>query len=263
MAAQYDTIVPEYEEIRSKDNVKEMTEMENVKQAISPFVTDASVLELACGSGFYSHELLNWGAKCVYGVDVSSEMIDVANKSLELEQNSKDPEKRNRLAFAVADCSIPILYPDAPYDLVFAAWLLTFAPGFKTLRNMFKNVFMNLKEGGHFVTVCSPPVDDQKEYFMKEQEVRKDLKIKGIFYRELLDEFKSGIKYRVYCNPQKNKFFDSFRLNKQTYVDAAKAAGFTNGITWREVQVPEKFDANEDLRKLFTVPDFGIIVLRK
>ena len=68
-------------------------------------------------------------------------MIDVARRSTTSE----------KIVFEVADGSKPKKYRGGEYDLVFAGWLLNYAPSGKDMANMFRNVALNLKDGGHFV----------------------------------------------------------------------------------------------------------------
>lgn len=55
--------------------------------------------------------------------------------------------------FHIADSANPVPYEGGPFDLVFAAWLLNYAPSRKHLVEMFRNVAFNLRDGGSFVTI--------------------------------------------------------------------------------------------------------------
>ena len=57
MPAQYDTIQAPYDEIR-KSSIA-LIERANVQETLASFIKDARVLDLACGSGFYSYHILN------------------------------------------------------------------------------------------------------------------------------------------------------------------------------------------------------------
>jgi len=59
MAAQYDSIQASYDEIRKASIA--LIELQNVQDIVAPFIKGASVLDLACGTGFYSFEFLKWG----------------------------------------------------------------------------------------------------------------------------------------------------------------------------------------------------------
>lgn len=71
MSTQYDTIQAPYDELRTSSIAQ--IECNNVQEAVAPFIKDASVLDLACGSGFYSYAFLRWGANKVVGVEYVSQ----------------------------------------------------------------------------------------------------------------------------------------------------------------------------------------------
>jgi predicted RNA methylase len=85
-----------------------LIERENVREKVAPFIGKARILQLACGSGFYTCSFLAWGASSALGVDISSVVID------EVRHLGKE------VSFIQADCSIPKAY-DGPFDLVFGA----------------------------------------------------------------------------------------------------------------------------------------------
>jgi ubiquinone/menaquinone biosynthesis C-methylase UbiE len=97
---QYDTIQGPYDYIRGASIA--LIERENVRETVETFIEKARILELACGSGFYTYSFLEWGASSVLGVDISSVMIDEARR---LGEN---------VSFIQADCSIPKAYDGGP-----------------------------------------------------------------------------------------------------------------------------------------------------
>lgn len=66
---QYDAIQGPYDYIRGASIA--FIERENVHEKLASFIKGARVLELACGSGFYTYNFLDWGAISVIGVDIS------------------------------------------------------------------------------------------------------------------------------------------------------------------------------------------------
>ena len=86
-----------------------MIERENVREKVAPFIEEPQILDLACGSGFYTYRFLAWGASSALGVDISSAMIDEAR------------HLGKGVSFIQADCSIPRAYDNGPFDLVFGA----------------------------------------------------------------------------------------------------------------------------------------------
>lgn len=139
MSNQYDNIGEAYN-IKGELAVTLLQDA-NVEAVIKPYIRGARVLDLACGNGHYSRACIGWGASSVVGVDISPKMIDVARRSTTSE----------KIVFEMADCSKPRKYRGGEYDLVFAGWLLNYAPSGKDMADMFRNVALNLKDGGHFV----------------------------------------------------------------------------------------------------------------
>ena len=139
MSNQYDNIGEAYN-IKTELAVTLLQDA-NVEAVIKPYIRGARVLDLACGNGHHSRACIGWGASSVVGIDISSTMIDVARRSTTLEN----------IVFQVADCSKPKKYRGGEYDLVFAGWLLNYAPTGKDMADMFRNVALNLKDGGRFI----------------------------------------------------------------------------------------------------------------
>ena len=139
MSNQYDNIGEAYN-IKSELAVTLLQDA-NVESVIKPYISGARVLDLACGNGHHSRACIGWGAGSVVGVDISPTMIDVARRSTTSE----------KIEFEVADCSKAKKYQGGEYDLVFAGWLLNYAPTGKDMANMFRNVALNLKDGGRFI----------------------------------------------------------------------------------------------------------------
>ena len=126
MSTQYDEIGTSYDEMRKLPVA--LLEAANVKEATKPYISGSRVLDLACGTGLFSRAFLDWGASSVLGVDISTTMVNAARVS----------STSNKLSFKVADCSRPIQYEGGPFDLVFGAWLLNYAPSGKDMANMFR-----------------------------------------------------------------------------------------------------------------------------
>ena len=80
-------------------------------------VRGARVLDLACGDGFYTRLLKQAGAASATGVDLSSEMIRLAEES----------ERRRPLGCSYVQADATKYRPGEPVDLVVAAYLLNYA----------------------------------------------------------------------------------------------------------------------------------------
>ncbi|WKV70476.1 class I SAM-dependent methyltransferase [Streptomyces sp. PCS3-D2] len=111
-------------------------------------VSGKSVIDLACGTGFYSRELKRRGASEVLGVDISGEMIAVA-RQLE----DADPLG---VRYQVGD--VAELPPVArPFDVALAVQLLNYAPDMATTERMCRALHRALKPGGELFLLNQSP----------------------------------------------------------------------------------------------------------
>lgn len=275
MTAQYDTIQGPYD--YSRMTSKAFIERESVQAILTPWIKNANVLELACGSGFYTHSLLEWGARSLVAVDTSAVMLEAARRKGNLLDD--DILKRKSCRFVQADCSIPAPYylgddqnDGDPFDLVFAGWLLNYAADHASLVNMFRNIATNLKEGGHFISVTVPPEQDPKSLMEATVTARPPPAGSGYFNFSLNKEVNDGIFLRVYGNTPAGEFdFDCYWLRKEVYESAAREAGLKGKLEWYHSRVPDRYlrgegegDASiEELESYVKLPDSGILVIGK
>jgi SAM-dependent methyltransferase len=106
-----------------------------------------SVLDLACGEGYYTRRLRQHGAARVVGVDLSHGMIDLARAE----------EARAPLGIEYRVEDVKALVPREQFDLVVAAYLLNYAHTREEMSQMCRAIVGSLKPGGRFVTVNSHP----------------------------------------------------------------------------------------------------------
>jgi ubiquinone/menaquinone biosynthesis C-methylase UbiE len=112
--------------------------------------TGKAALDVACGEGFYTRRLRQFGAAPVMGVDLSEGMIALARQ-----QEARQGLGIDYRVGDARDLSLP-----AQFDLVVAAYLLNYAPNRDELRAMCAGIARCLKPGGRFVTVNSNPALD-------------------------------------------------------------------------------------------------------
>lgn len=106
-----------------------------------------SVLDVACGEGFYTRMIRERKARSVTGVDLSQGMIDLAQK--------QEAEHQLGINYVVGDArELPAA---EPYDLAIAAYLLNYAQTRDELQAMCNGISRSLEPGGRFVTVNSSP----------------------------------------------------------------------------------------------------------
>lgn len=106
-----------------------------------------SVLDLACGEGFYTRLIRHSGAAQVRGLDLSDGMIALAQ--------AQEMAQPLGVTYAVGDARD--LGDDEPVDLVVAAYLLNYARTPEELQAMCDGIARSLKPGGRFVTVNTNP----------------------------------------------------------------------------------------------------------
>ncbi|GGU38114.1 class I SAM-dependent methyltransferase [Streptomyces lavendofoliae] len=111
-------------------------------------VRGKSVLDLACGTGFYSREFKRRGAADVFGVDISVEMIAAA----------REFERREPLGvrYEVGDVTeLPSL--DRRFDIALAVQCLNYAEDIAAMERMCRNIHRSLVPGGEFFVLAQKP----------------------------------------------------------------------------------------------------------
>lgn len=148
MTTNYDPIAERYQEAKQqpwRTHVERFTLLELVGD-----VSGLTVVDLACGEGYYSRALAQRGARRTCGIDLSAHMIELA-----------------RTQERACPLGIEYLVGDArnidhaeEFDLVVAAYLLNYAQNASELAAMCRGVAKRLAPGGRFVTVNSSPLCD-------------------------------------------------------------------------------------------------------
>jgi ubiquinone/menaquinone biosynthesis C-methylase UbiE len=143
--AQYDHIGSKYDEYARTATLKRAERYTFFRMVGA--LNGKRVLDLACGFGFYTRLLKQHGAAQVLGIDISPEMIRLANQ-----QEQAEPLG---ITYEVGDAvTLPQL---GPFELVTAVYLLDYATSKEQLRGMFRNAYVNLMAGGRFVTYTMDP----------------------------------------------------------------------------------------------------------
>ncbi|KAK4690574.1 hypothetical protein P7C71_g6242, partial [Lecanoromycetidae sp. Uapishka_2] len=209
MSTQYNTIQGPYDAIRKKTIA--IIEHENIHTTLSPYIQHARVLELACGSGFYTYSFLHWGATSVLGIDISPAMIAEARRLA-------PTPLPGHVDFLLADCSKPTTYPGGPFDLVFGAWLLNYASDRAGLVDMFRNISLNLKPGGRFVSITVPPTNDPEGSVNAEFKARPPPEGSGGLWYYKTGDVEDGIAFHVHGETEVGDVdFDCWHLRRDVY----------------------------------------------
>ena len=163
----YDNIAEEYKESKKID-FREFVEHHTLRQLLAKThpdlvctsatpmpITGLAILDLACGEGIYSRSMRRLGASEVLGVDISPEMVALAEKA--------EAETPLGCEFKVGDASKLDLGAELEghYDIVLCAWLLQNAETDEQLRGMVADAFRYLKPGGRLVGINDWPGNDQ------------------------------------------------------------------------------------------------------
>ena len=155
MTAEYDAIATQYDVTFQALPYRIFIEEWSVLQALGD-VTGCSILELACGTGHYSRRLRQLGATRAVGVDLSPEMISVAQIQ----------EETAPLGITYHVHDVATLDLGERFSVVLAVYLLHYAPDRATLDAMAAVISRHLTSGGRFVTYQMNPdiVADPRYY---------------------------------------------------------------------------------------------------
>jgi SAM-dependent methyltransferase len=178
---------------------------------IAGTIRSASILDLACGEGFYTRKLKRAGANDVMGVDLSPEMITLAEKA---EENW--PLGCRYEVYDVAN--MPIL---CQFDLVTAMYLLNYARSREELAAFCRAAFEQLRPGGRFLGVNDNPANNPAHY---------DLYRKYGFIKKSPGNRQEGdpIRY-TFFNPDGTEFqFNNYYLSPETYEEVFTETGFVD-----------------------------------
>lgn len=225
MSTQYDNIGALYTEM-AKTSCAKMVK-HNVRKTLSHIIKGAKVLDLACGIGEYSRDVLSWGASEVHGVDISSGMIEAAKAGV----------KSGSISFEVADGSKPKVYGSGEFDIVLGIWFLNYAATREQMTDMYRTIAMNLKDGGTFVGITRYPTENPRRY--DEISLESWPKVLGRIDTTPTDDVEDGIGSRVEVVTDSGGFaFDCYYLRKSVYEAAAREGGLQGVLTWPAPDVP-------------------------
>lgn len=212
--AQYDAIAEAYRDSKQLP-FRRAIEHHTLFETLGD-VAGMKVLDLACGTGFYARLLKRAGAAAVTGVDISAEMIRLAEQ-----EEAGDPLGCSYVCSDVADFAPE---PGAA-DLVVAMYLLHYAQTAEKLVRFLRVCHDALRPGGRIVgfndNVMHPPrgTESWSRY--------------GIEKIGPLTAPNEGdpIRYRL-TNPDGGQVeFNNFFLRPETYDDAFRRTGF-RGFRW-------------------------------
>ena len=186
-----------------------------------------SVLDLACGEGFYTRFIKQSGAARVVGIDISQGMIDLARRE----------EERNGLGIDYFTQDVKQLVLDETFDVVVAAYLFNYARTYNELLAMCAAITRHLKPGCRFVTVNNNP-RQRGEYFTS---TRKYGFIKSA-HGPLIDG--TPVDY-IFFLENGSLTITNYHLSVETHELALKTTGFQH-ITWHAPELSPHITDNTE-----------------
>ena len=183
-------------------------------------VRGASVLDLACGHGYYTRLIKQAGAREVAGLDLAPIMIDLARKT--------EAEEPLGITYHVGDAvNLP---PLGEFDVVSAVWLLNYTTSKDELTAMLRGVHRSLVPGGRFVAcTVSPDFDPHGP----------ELDAYGI---RVVSDAQHGDRSAVTMDligANETMTITTSRWTHEAYAQCLQAAGFTS-YDWYAPEIPEE-----------------------
>ncbi len=152
---EYASIADQYESTFQVLPYRTYVEQASVLNVIGD-VTGLRVLDVACGTGYYSRLWRQRGASQVVGVDISPEMVQAAQKI----------EAASPLGLTYLVRDVGTMEVLGTFDLVVGVYLLHYATTGEHLDQMCQCIAANLVSGGRFVTdTVNPAAARQPGYY--------------------------------------------------------------------------------------------------
>jgi len=219
---QYDLIAKDYAGMKNRTK----------KYVLTPMFLDLvgdirkkSVIDLACGEGFFTRILARMRPSEIIGVDISKKIIDLAQAR----------ENKDRLGIKYINKDVFELGPeyyDKKFDVVTAVYLLNYAKTKRGLVKMCNTVNQLLKKNGTFVAITLNPAVRPTKGIKYE---RKIVNVNGA------NAFKNGngVKFEMYKKGKKSFEFICYYWSKKVYENCLREAGFKE-IRWTEPTVSKE-----------------------
>lgn len=138
----YDSLAANYEKSNAKPD-----KLYSILPTVLGMVGDCkdkTVLDIGCGTGFFTLPLTKLGASVVCGVDSSKAQIDIASKV------SAHPA----IHYVMGDAFVQY---GGPVDIITAPFVVNYARTVPILRHFFELIYRSLREGGKAVFVLDLP----------------------------------------------------------------------------------------------------------
>ncbi len=210
--AEYEAIAQKYQQSK-KLSFRKYVE-EHTLFSMARNLNGKVILDLACGEGHYTRKLKRAGAKQVLGVDLSSEMIELA------EQNEWD--RFTGCRYLVHDVAkLPVL---GKFDIVTAMYLLNYARTREELVAFCRAAYKQLTPGGRFLGMNDNPANHPRYYHSY-------INYGFVKYCNMDRQEGDAIRYTFFNDDGSRFHFNNYYLSTSTYESVFEEVGFSN-FTW-------------------------------
>ena len=105
---------------------------------------------------------------------------------------------------------------------------------------MFRNVAVNLKDGGRFVAVTLPPTQDPAAFVEAERKARPiALGGSGGLFCRVTEVVENGITFPAHADTRHGEVdFDGYHLRKVVYEASAREGGLCGEVAWSVTTLP-------------------------
>jgi SAM-dependent methyltransferase len=212
MATDYDLIAAEYR--RAKQHPWRMHVEHFTMFELLGDLSGKSVLDLACGEGFFTRFIRQRGAESVVGVDISPAMIELAR--------AEEARRPLGIEYLVQDAQRLDQF-QGRFDLVTAGYLLNYARDRDELQAMCAVIERCLKPGGRFVGVNNNPAQPPDSFHLSRPYG---------FVKETPGPLEEGapVVYRIFLDEGELEI-TNYHLSPGTHEWAFRSAGLTE-LTW-------------------------------
>ncbi len=213
----YDSIADQYRESKWL-LFRHFVERYSVMQLLGD-LRDQTVVDLACGEGVYTRHFKRRGATAVTGVDISAEMVTLAQA-----QERDDP-----LGCRYVQSDAAAFTPDEPVDIVTAIYLFNYARTREELDDLVCACHRALRPGGRLVgfndNVRRPPRPGESLAKYGLERTCPHPPGEG-----------DPVVYRITNHDGRAFQFENYHLEPATYAAAAREAGFDD-FRWVDAQL--------------------------
>ena len=243
MDTQYDYIANTYHSNKSRIFYKIVDH--SLKKMLGN-LSNLKVLDLACGEGHITRQLKSYGAKNVIGVDISKEMIKLAEKQ----------EKSKRLGIKYICSSVQELGRLDTFDIITGVYLLHYARKKEELKKICTTISENLKIGGCFIGVNTNGIKsrlyDKFTNYDFEYVLPKNIRT-GQMFKTVVHYCQKPIELQMYYYSQK------------TYNSILRESGFRK-VDWIDFDIPPELDNNKEVshwKRFIKLSAEGLLHCRK